>query len=156
MQFHATVVGTGQTAAAQAAGLHAEVTAGFLHHNVGRDFGCTKEQVLGLVYGEGFLDTVRASWIIVIPAGRQFLEPDPVGRIAINLVGAHVDERRFGAGVPRGFQQIQGANSVGFKIVEWNGGGAVMAGLRGGVDDGIGPDFRDQCQPPARSRMSSS
>lgn len=39
-----------------------------------------------------------------------------------------------------------GADGVGVEIVEGNGGGPVMGGLRGGVDDDVGADGSDQVQ----------
>ena len=38
---------------------------------------------------------------------------------------------------PGGFEQVQGADGIGVKIIERNGGGAVMAGLGRRVDYGI-------------------
>jgi len=39
-----------------------------------------------------------------------------------------VNERRFGAELPRGFQQIQRAHGIGVEIIEWNVGGASWLG----------------------------
>ena len=77
-----------------------------------------------------------------------------VGPVAVNLIGGHVDERRFRAGPAGGFQQIQGADGVSSKSIERNGRGAVVRRLRGGVNDQVGPQFVDQRQEPSRSRMS--
>jgi len=49
VEFHAAVVRTGQTAAAQTAGFHAEIAPVFLHHHVARHFRGTKEGVFGLI-----------------------------------------------------------------------------------------------------------
>ena len=46
VQFHAGMVGTGQAAAAQAAGGHVEVAAVFLHHDVAGDLGGPEEECL--------------------------------------------------------------------------------------------------------------
>jgi transposase, IS5 family len=49
-----------------------------------------------------------------------------------------VDEGRLRAGLAGGFQQVEGADGVGVEVVEGNGRGAVVRGLGGGVDDGVG------------------
>ena len=58
VQFHAAVVGAGQAAAAQAAGLHAEVAAVFLHHDVARHFRGAEQAVFALVDGKILGDAV--------------------------------------------------------------------------------------------------
>ncbi len=132
------MVGTGEAAAAQAAGGHSEIPAVFLDHDIRRDFGGSKEGVLGLVDGKVLGDAVGIGGIGVVPAGFQLGQSNGVRPIAIDLVGGHVDEGRFGTGLAGGFQQVQGADGVGIKIIEGDGGGAVVGRLGGGVDDGIG------------------
>lgn len=138
VEFDARVVGTGEAAAAQAASGQAEVAAIFLDHDVGGDFGGTEERVFRLVDGEVLGDAVGVGGVVVVPAGFKFLESDGVGSVTIDLVGGHVDEGRFRAGLAGGFEQVQGADGVGVEIIERDGGGAVVGRLGGGVDDGIG------------------
>jgi hypothetical protein len=46
-----------------------------------------------------------------------------------------VDEGRLRAISPDRFQEIERADGIGFEIVKWNGGRAVVRGLRSGVND---------------------
>ena len=94
--------------------------------------------MLGLVDGEVFGDAIGVGGIGVVPAGFEFGEGDGVGPVAIDLVGGHVDEGRLRAGLAGGFEQVEGADGVGVEVVEGDGGGAVVGGLGGGVDDGVG------------------
>src|SRR5450631_4293664 len=52
-----------------------------------------------------------------------------------------MDEWGFGTRLPRCFQHIQCAHGVRVKIIKRNGGGTVMAWLRGGVNNYGGTDF---------------
>ena len=51
-----------------------------------------------------------------------------------------------GAEAASGFEQIEGACGVDVEIVERAGGGEVVAGLGGGVDDGGRFEFFDECE----------
>ena len=146
VKFDTAVVGAGKAAAAQAAGRQAEVAAVFLDHHVGGHLGGAEQRVLGLVDGEFLGDAVRVGRIGIIPAGFQLGEGDGVGAVAIDLVCGHVDERRLRAGLAGGFQQIEGADRIGVEVVEWNGCGAVVGRLGGGVDDGVGLDLLQQLE----------
>ncbi len=132
------MVGAGEAAAAQAAGGHAKIPAILLNHDVGRDFGGPEERVLGLVDGKVFGDPIGIGGVGVVPAGVQLGQSNSIGPVAIDLVGGHVDEGGFRAGLAGGFQQVQGADGIGVEVIEGDGGGAVVGGLGGGVDDGIG------------------
>ena len=101
MQLDAAVVRAGQAAAAQTAGLHAEVAAVFLHHDVAGDLGGAEEAVLALVDAQRLVDAVVVAPVGVVPARRQFVQWQFVGRVAIDLVGAHVDEH-----APRGMRRV--------------------------------------------------
>ena len=48
--------------------------------------------------------------------------------------------------MPRGLQQMEGAEGVHFEIEEGDGGGPVVLGLGGGVDNEVGPHFLEQRQ----------
>jgi len=55
-----------------------------------------------------------------------------------------MNERRFGAGLARGFEQVQRADRVRIEVVKRDCGGAIVGWLRSGVDDGIGLEAFDQ------------
>ena len=80
----------------------------------------------------------------VFPAGFQFVEFQLVGGVAVDLVGRHVDERRFRHVAPHAFQQVERAHGVHVEIVERPRGRQVVARLGRGVDDRIRPQFVDQ------------
>ena len=59
-----------------------------------------------------------------------------------------MDERRLRAGLARGFEKVQRAAGVGVEIIKRNGCGAIMARLRGGVDNRGGLHLPDQREHP--------
>ena len=146
VQLDAGVVRPGQASAAQAAARQAEVEAVFLDGNVGRRFRRPEKGMLRLVDGKILRDAVGISRIVIVPPGFEFLEPDEVRTVPVDLVGRHVDEGRFRAGAADGLEQIQGADRVGVEVVERDGRCAVMAGLRGGVDHGIGLELGQEVE----------
>ncbi len=148
MQLDAGMVRTGEATAAQCAGGQAEIAPVFLDHDVGGDFGGAEKRVLGLVDGEGFRDTVFVGGVGVVPAGFELGERDAIGRVAVDLVGAHVHERGFGAGLAGGFEEVQCADSVGIEIVEGDRGRAIVRRLGGCVNYGGGLDRLNQCEHP--------
>ena len=137
MQFHAGMIGARKAAAAQAAGGHVEIAAVLLHHNVAGHFGSAEKGMLALVDGKIFGDAVCERGVGIIPAGFELLERDTIGTVAVDLVGGHVDKRRFGTGPPRRFQHVQRAQGIHLKIQKRNGGGAVVRGLGGRVHDQV-------------------
>ena len=94
-----------------------------------------QERVQTLIDGEGLRDAVFPVLVGVVPAFRQLDQGDAVGAVAIHLVCGHVNERRVRTVPAAGLQDVQGAAGVGIEVVEGNGGGAVVRGLGGGVDD---------------------
>lgn len=138
VQLHAAVIRTGETTAAQTAGLHAKVASVFLHHHIAGNFRCAKDAVLALVNRELLGDAVRVGRVVIIPARGEFLEADGVRAVAIDFVRAHVRKHAGGHMQARGFEQIQGADGVDIKIIERARGGEVVARLRGGVDEQLG------------------
>ncbi len=98
MQFDATVVGAGEATSPESAGRHTEIASVFLDHDICGDLGGTEDRVLRLVDGKLFPDPVGVLGVSVVPSGFEFLEVDGVGPVAIDLVGAHVNEGRLGAG----------------------------------------------------------
>ena len=144
MQLNAAVVRAGETAAAQRTGRQVEIAAVFLDHHVGGDLGRAKERVLGLVDRERLGDAVLVGRVGVIPARGEFLQRDAVGGVAVNLVRAHVHERRLRRGLAGGLEHIQRADRVGVEVIERDRGGAVVARLGGGVDDDGRLDLLDE------------
>jgi hypothetical protein len=57
-----------------------------------------------------------------------------------------MDEGAGDTGSAGGFKKVEGANCVDVEVVERAGGGEVVAGLSGGVDDGGGFEFFDECE----------
>ena len=146
VELDAGVVRAGEAAAAQTAGGHVEIASVFLHHDIRRDFGGAEEGVFRLVDRKGFGDAVLVGGIVVIPTRVEFAQSDGIWAIAVNFVRGHVDERRLGAGLPCGFEEVQRADGIGVEVVKWNRGCAVVRGLRGGVDDDVGFDFGNEVE----------
>lgn len=144
VKLHAGVVGTGETAPAQRAGGHAEVASIFLDHDVSSYLGGSEEGVLTLVDGEVFGDAVSVGWICVVPASLKLRQGDGIGPVAVDLVRRHVDEGGLRASLAGCLEHVEGADGVRIKVVEGDSGRAVVAGLGGGVDDGIGLDLGNQ------------
>ena len=146
VEFDPAVVGSGETTSAEAAGFHSEVATVFLNHNVGGDFRCSEEGVFAGVDRKGFSDAIGIGGVVVVPAGFQLFQANCVGLVPINLVGRHMDEGAGDAGAAGGFKKVEGASGVDVKIVERAGGGEVVAGLSGGVDDRSRFEFFDEGQ----------
>lgn len=137
VEFDSAVVGAGEASAAQAAGFHAEVASIFLNHDIGGNFGGTEEAVLALIDRELLSDAVYVSVVIVIPARGEFLEPDGIGPVAVNLIGAHVDEHGFRRMLPGSFQHVQGADRIRVEVIEGTGSGEIVTGLGRGMDNHV-------------------
>jgi hypothetical protein len=69
------------------------------------------------------------------PAFFQFDERQAVRRVAINFVRGSENKNRFGAKLPRGFEQVQRADGVHAKVRVRIARGPVVRRLRGRVDD---------------------
>ena len=95
---------------------------------------------------KGLRDAVGIGGIGVVPAGLEFDERNLVGGVAIDLVGAHVHKRAFGAGPTGGLEQVECADGVGVEVVKGNGGGPIVGGLGGRMDDRGRLHLRDECQ----------
>jgi len=93
--------------------------------------------VLALVDGEVFRDAVRVGGIGIVPAGLEFLERDRIGAVTVDLVRGHVDEWSLRACAAGGLEHVEGADGIGIEVVEGDRCSAVVAGLGGGVNDGI-------------------
>jgi hypothetical protein len=148
VQLDATMVRAGQTAAAQATRLQAEVAPVLLHHDISGDFGDAEQAVRALVDGELFRDAVGEGRIGIVPARRQLRKRDGVGAVALDLVGAHVHEYGIWGMAAGRFQEVQGADGVDLEIVEGPCGGQVVTGLRGGMHDQGGTQTAHQGVDP--------
>ena len=144
VELDPAVVGSGETTATEAAGFHSKVAPILLNHDVGGDFRSAEQGVFAGVDGEGFSDAVGIGGVVVVPAGFQLLQADGVGLVPIDLVGRHMDKGAGEAGAAGGFKKVEGADCVDVEIVERAGGGEVVAGLGGGVDDRGGFEFFDE------------
>src|SRR5262249_46236775 len=67
-----------------------------------------------------------------------------VRSVAVYLVRAHEDERRLGAGLAHGLEQVQRAARVDVEIVEGAVLGEVVRWLRGGVDQEVRLEAADE------------
>src|SRR5262245_23339240 len=70
VQLDSAVIRAGQTAPAQAAGLHAEISPVFLDHDVRRHFGRAEQRVLGLIDTECLGNAVMKLPRRVVPTCR--------------------------------------------------------------------------------------
>ena len=146
MELDPAVIGPRKTTPAEAAGFHSEVATILLDHDVGGHFRGSEQGVFAGVDREGFRDAVRVGRVVVVPACLQLLEPNRVGLVPIDLVGRHMDERAGEAGAAGGLKKIEGADRVDIEVVERAGGGEVVTGLGGGVDDRSGFEFLNEGQ----------
>src|SRR5437868_3568252 len=95
MQFHAAVVGSGETTTAKTARLHSEIPRIFLNQDIGGYFRSPKKTMLALIDRIVLLDAIGKSRIIIIPTRRKLLQANPIGAVTIYLVSTHVNENRF-------------------------------------------------------------
>ena len=146
VKLHASVVGTSEAAPAQGTGGHTEVAAVLLDHDVGGDLGGSEEGVLTLVDGEVLRNAVGVGWICIVPACLKLLKGDAIGPVAVDLVRRHVDEWGLGAGLAGRLQHVQCTDGVRIEVVEWDGCRAVVAGLGGCVDYGVGTNLCDEIE----------
>ena len=132
----AAVVGTRQTAAAQAAGLHIEVAPIFLHHDVGSDLRSAKQRVLRLINPHGLLYAVVVLGTGILPPRFGLDERQLVGCVAVNLVCGHMDKRRSRHKAVRRLQEVDRTYGVRIKVLERYLRGQIVTRLRCTVHDG--------------------
>ncbi len=84
-----------------------------------------------------FGDAVKILGARVFPASGKFDERNFIGGVAVNFVGAEEKENGFGAMLASGFEEIDSAEGVDFKVENGNVAGFVVRGLRGAVNDEI-------------------
>src|SRR5690606_38668078 len=80
----------------------------------------------------------------VVVAGLELDEWEPVGVVAVHLVGAHVDEHGVRRVAPTRLEEGEGATGIDVEVVEGPRRREVVARLRGGVDDELGADRGDE------------
>ena len=160
MQLGAGVRGPGQAAAAEADGRHARSTArtpapaGRPPPSRPRTASGWRGRSTSRCRSRRSSDDPRE-----LEPGLQLLERQPVGRVAVDLVGGAEDERRVGAVRARRLEQVEGAVGVDAEVGLRVARGPVVRGLGGGVDDDL--DRARACSAnsrstPSASRMSSS
>ncbi len=110
----ARVARAGQTAAAEAGGVHAEVAAVLLDHGVGGELRDAEQRVLGLVDRQILVDPVLVvrMGLVDLPARRQLDQRQTVGVVAVDLVGRGEDEAGPGSELTRRFEQVERAVGV--------------------------------------------
>jgi hypothetical protein len=82
--------------------------------------------VFTLIDGELFRNTIFVGGIGVFPTRFKLFEWNGVGAVAINLIGGHVNERRFWTKLPSRFQYVKRTERVNLKIEERNGRSKVV------------------------------
>ena len=102
--------------------------------------------VLALIDREVFGDAVRVGGVGIVPACLEFLESDGIGAVTVDLIRRHVDKGGLGAGSAGGLKHVEGADGVGVEVVEGDRRSAVVAGLSGSMDDGIGLYLSNQIE----------
>lgn len=144
VEFDAGVVRPGETAAAEATRLEAEIAAIFLDHHVCRHLAGTEQTVLALVDRKIFWNAGGKGRVAVIPARGEFFPRDGVGPVPVNFIRAHVDENGIPGILARCFQQVQRATGIDVEIIERPAGGQVVAGLGSGMNDERWFQFRHE------------
>src|SRR5439155_4997045 len=112
-------------------------TAILLGHDIGSGFGSAEYGMKRLVDAAAFINTVVVFRLCILEARRQLDERDAVGRIPVDLVGAHQNERGVRAVLPGGFEQDHGAQRVYFEFRHGAFAGLVVRRLGSAVDDVI-------------------
>ena len=98
----------------QAAGRAATAVAGPLE-----DFGARIERLrLEAVMQANVVDPITVGGVRIVPTGGKLDHRLLVGRVAVHLVGAHEDERRFGAVTAGRLEKVQGPDGVHLEVFE--------------------------------------
>jgi hypothetical protein len=91
--------------------------------------------VFALVYWKVFRNPFSKERIVVVPARRQFLQPDGVGTISIDFIGAHAHKHGLWRVPASSLEKIQCSAGIDIEIVEWSCGGQIVTRLGRRVDD---------------------
>jgi hypothetical protein len=102
--------------------------------------------VLGLINGERFGNSHAISGIGILPSGFLFNERDSIWPIAVDLIGGHMNKRRFRAVLTCSLKKIQRPNGVRIKVVKRDGGSPIMRRLCCRMDDTRRTDRPDQIE----------
>ncbi len=150
VQLGAGVVGAGEAAGAEADRRHLEVAAVLLDQQVGRRLRGAEERVQGRVDRHRRVDAAEPVVVLgQLQPRLQLFQRQPVGRVAVDLVGRGEDEGRLGAVLAGRLEQVERAVGVDAEVGLRVAGGPVVRGLGGGVDDqldllaGLGEDAID-------------
>ena len=128
----------GEAAAAEADRGHVEVPPVLLDEQVGGGLRGAEQRVGRQVDRHRRVDApVIAVVLRQLQPGRQVLQRQPVGRVAVDLVGRAEDERRVRAMRPGRLEQVQGAVRVDAEVGLRLARRPVVRRLRGGVHDDL-------------------
>src|SRR5258708_2757613 len=89
------------------------------------------------IYATGLVYTLIVCCVGIVIPRLCFNQRPLVGSIAVNFVGAHMNEHSAGTKLPRHFQKVEGAHGVYIKINERNLSSLVVRWLSGAVNDAI-------------------
>src|SRR5690349_2243971 len=106
------MIGPSETSATEAASHHVEITPIFLDHNIGSNLRCTEQRMLRLINPHRLAYAVVVLGTGIIPSRFGLDEGQLVRRIAVNLVGGHMDKRRSRNKAVRRLQEINRADGV--------------------------------------------
>ena len=137
VKFDPGVGRSGEATTAENADVHFEVATIFLGDEIGSGFGGAKEGVERAINAAGFVNTIEVFRAGIVPARGKFGEGNFIGGVSIDFIGAEEDEDGSGRVQARGFQKVDGAECVDFKIENGNIAGLVVRRLRGTVDDKV-------------------
>ena len=144
MQLYAGVIGAREAAPAQAAGGHVEVPAVLLHHYVRCHLARAEEAMQGPVNREDLGNTLRVLWVSIIPARFQLCEAEPVGGIAVHLIGTQMDERALWTRLARGLEHVESADRIGIEVLEGDSSRPIMGRLSSRVHNDRRPQPPDE------------
>src|SRR5579863_1210503 len=128
-----------QTATPKNTYVHSKVSAVLLRGDIGGQFRGAKQRVKTTVDSAVFIDSDPVLRVRVVVTSIEFNHRHFVGRIAVDLVGAHENERTFPAEATRHLEEVQGPECIHLEVQKGNVAGSVVGRLGGAVDDQIKP-----------------
>src|SRR5258706_8305646 len=137
MQLDAGVRRPGKASAAKNAYTHAEVSPVFLRVNVAGCFRSSEQGMQRAIDAAILVDSVEIGWIRVVVARFGFAQRLFVGRVTVDLIGAHEDESGVAAMLARGLQKIHRAERIDFEIKQCDVSCLVMRRLRRAVNNQV-------------------